>query len=424
MRNHRPSLRTRLAVLLVATVGLGAAHGGGIDLAPFIGNWSMPSDSEIGVFCGGNLGFPAAFNADSAYPFTVSAGTDSDLVLHVSCHCDLPLTVFGQQARLVASPTACNLIMVHQAIKGTVTDATLDLSVIPPTLVIYGVDGEGLARRPYLEGTGTCSGFRITGTPSKTSDTPTLCGPDDTAVGVIPYTSEGTVDCTLKNDVGREAVDIFITTNSDATCPHGTGEHGEGGWVLPQAVRPNQPCNPVVPPDPAKPPYLGLQFCRVDGRGFKPLTIDANATDQFYAVLMLGSQCPNGSERVRWQIDTPDAADFSSCVGGPPETPCGPNQTLSGGSAATTFWLNFCLFRSASTAEGTMASFPTLGWSYGVFHDFDGPQPAWVMMKRWVYSLQGAGNRLMGAAGVDLAFSKIVEETTNNGLYFEMARVH
>ena len=33
-----------------------------------------------------------------------------------------------------------------------------------------------------------------------------------------------------------------------------------------------------------------------------------------------------------------------------------------------------------------MTSFPDLGMNYAVFHDFDGDQPSWVLLKKWIHS--------------------------------------
>jgi hypothetical protein len=417
MSCHRPSLRARLVVLLVAAVGLGVARGGTPDLSPFIGDWAIESSGTISLTCA-NL----PITASAPYAFSVSAGTASDLEFHLSCHCNLPLAIVEQQARLVA-PTVCRFVIDSIQVKATVTDLTLDLSSSPPTLAVTGVDAQGRAFTSGTPGTVDCSALTMAGALHKTTVTPTLCGPDETAVGILPYSPEGTMGCWL-GWVGQEAVDIQLSTNGDASCPSGTGDHGEGKWVLPQAEHHLGSCVPAARPNPAAQVVVGLPFCRVDGRSFKPLTTDPTATDQSYAVLMLGSECPNGSKRAELQIDTPETGDRSSCAGGAPDQPCGPNQGVNVSGIATTFSLNFCVFASADRPEETMSSFPDLVEPYAVFHDFDGLQPSWVMLKRWVYALEGPGNRLLEASGAEGNLASIVESTADDGLYFEMARVH
>jgi hypothetical protein len=413
------TLRTAPPVLLVAAIGLGAAHGGGVDPTPFVGDWLNGRGSTISLRGGvGGITFAddAPLIADAAAPFSISVGDDSDLVLHLSCHCDVPLAIVGQQAHLVA-PTTCSLFLVSMPVTATVTDLTMDLSATPPRVTIIGRDAQGLGRPPSGPAVGPLD-FVIEGGLHKASDTPSLCGPDATAVGIAPYSEDGIVACPL-GWVASEGVDILLSSNNDGLCPRATGAHGEGNWVLPQAERSNHPCASVPP---ANPKAVRFQFCRVDGRLFKPLTTDPDATEQFYAVLMLGSKCPNGSEEVLWQIDTPIRGDGSSCAGAVPAS-CGPNQALNLGSAGSTFHFAFCLFRAAATAEDTMLSFPKMAGSYAVFHDFDGLQPPWVMVKRWVRSQEGSGNRLVGPPDVNREIAKIVGEDVDHGLTFEMARV-
>lgn len=98
-----------------------------------------------------------------------------------------------------------------------------------------------------------------------------------------------------------------------------------------------------------------LKFCRVRGEDFKPLST-STSTARSYAVLMLGSSCPNGSTELSRKFDNEDSnnnnwwtAEDSSDIA--------PNSQ---GSNTT---LHFCLFTSGSS---TMSSFPDLGISYGV----------------------------------------------------------
>ena len=413
-----PSLRVRgpLALLAVAVLGIAVAHGSPIDLKPFVGNWTLESGSKIQLTCSGlslSTDLPSSV-------VSITPGTTSDLEFHLACHCTLPLNIVGSQARL-AAPTYCSFVLVTYQIVTTVTDLTFDLSSPVPSLTITGPEGEALAR-PALPGTGPCADFGITGTVHRASSTPIDCGPDDTAVGILPSWKEGNIDCGI--DVGRECVDILLNSDNNLTCLGETGARGEGKWVLPQAQRYDQMCSRVSAPNSNKPNLVNLPFCRVDGRQFKPLTTDATATDQSYAVLMLGTQCPNGSVEVVWGLDTPEVNDASSCAGAAPERPCGPNQAIDLGGGASTFYMHFCLFRAAASADGVMSAFPEIGKGYSVFHAFDAKQPPWVIHKRWIYSQHGLGNRVSGAdEDANRQLSAIVEETSDHGIYFEMARV-
>ena len=412
----RVRARVALALLVAAALGIDAAHGTGVDVTPFVGNWTFESGSRVQVLCSG-----LSISTDVQYSVSVSAGTSSDLEFHLACHCTLPLNIVGAQARL-AAPTPCSFLMVSTQIVTTVTDLTFDLSSPVPSVIITGTDGEGLARPPTIPGTGLCSSFGISGTVHRDSTTPGDCGPDDTAVGILPSWTDGNIDCGI--GVGREGVDILLNSNNSLACLSETGARGEGKWVLPQAERYDQVCKAVSATATSTPNLVDLPFCRVDGNQFKPMTTDPTATDQFYAVLMMGTRCPNGSVEVVWQLDTPDVNDASSCAGAAPDTPCGPNQAVNLGAGASTFFMHFCFFRSAASEDGVMTSFPEVGKAYAVFHDFGGGQPPWVILKRWLYSQHGMGNRLSGAdAGANRQFSTLVEETSDHGIYFEMARV-
>lgn len=105
-----------------------------------------------------------------------------------------------------------------------------------------------------------------------------------------------------------------------------------------------------------------FKFCRVDGSQFRPLTTTA-ATSKNYAVLKLGSTCPNGSQEIyrRWDNEDSGNANWFTASISNPQT-MWPSETSTSSKGFTR--LHFCLFRSGST---TMSSFPQLGFSYGVF---------------------------------------------------------
>ena len=83
---------------------------------------------------------------------------------------------------------------------------------------------------------------------------------------------------------------------------------------------------------------------------------------------------------MAWTMDTEDDMNEGRTVGA-----IGPNRvgTIKGDTFTV---LLFCFFRWAESAADTMAGFPDLGFPYAVFHDFDGPQPTWVNLKRYMYS--------------------------------------
>jgi hypothetical protein len=110
-------------------------------------------------------------------------------------------------------------------------------------------------------------------------------------------------------------------------------------------------------------------FCKFDGRPFKSLTRYGN-TDYYYAVLKLGTTCPNGSLEFQRSIDG-EHEDQRGYIRGP----AGPNQA---GAILT-----FCMF---GTNADKMYSFPDFDMPYAVFHDYDSGQPDHFFAKKWVFS--------------------------------------
>jgi hypothetical protein len=96
-------------------------------------------------------------------------------------------------------------------------------------------------------------------------------------------------------------------------------------------------------------------FCRVDGLRFRAFQPNGPGTEpQPYAVLKLGTSCPNGSIDFARRFDNEDDSNNNFSIG----------DIFPNVSNANTV-LNFCLFFSAS--NGTMGVFPNVGVSYGVF---------------------------------------------------------
>jgi hypothetical protein len=105
-------------------------------------------------------------------------------------------------------------------------------------------------------------------------------------------------------------------------------------------------------------------FCKVDGTVFRPFTTFDQGSDQRddYAVLKLGTTCPNGSQEFSRFFDNEDSnnGNFSS-------------GDITPNISNTNTRLFFCLFRVAAPGALTMGSFPDLGagFSYGVFGPTD-----------------------------------------------------
>jgi hypothetical protein len=173
------------------------------------------------------------------------------------------------------------------------------------------------------------------------------------AVGVIPID-----DYTCPNersDNSIQAQRVVITLDDEDS----NNKSYKSGWVIPQTTSPSF----------ANVSNTGVRVCKVDGRQFFPRSTSTGDIAQHYAVLSLGLECPNGSQRVQYRIDTQDPARYNNITG-----PGAPN-TVDNYNA----YLYFCVFRGGSNA----AQFPNLGRAYGVYHNFDIQyQPSWAWYKR------------------------------------------
>jgi hypothetical protein len=108
--------------------------------------------------------------------------------------------------------------------------------------------------------------------------------------------------------------------------------------------------------------YVNLNFCRVDGKKFLPLTSTPDQTKE-YAVLKLGSRCPAGSVEFGRMFDNEDSGNLNRNSG-----------NIAPSYQDVNTMMKFCLFRYAASGApimqpnpntGTM--FPPLGFAYGVF---------------------------------------------------------
>jgi len=241
------------------------------------------------------------------------------------------------------------------------------------------------------------------------------CGDDATAVGVVFASPQGTLDCPF--GAGAEALRIRMHDEDQPPCSDAAGSRGEGRWVLPDDRRQG-------PPICSTNHTTVLNFCRVDGARFQALTTAA-APAQYYAVLKLGTVCPNGSVEVQKTIDNEDdpiGDDLSDVLGA-----LGPNQVSADPALGTITRLTFCYFRAATPPDQVMSGFPDLGFPYAVFHRYDGEQPAWVMLKRWQYSNDEDNQANLDAvvatdSAIATEFQDLVGNPQSNTI-FNLARV-
>jgi hypothetical protein len=334
-----------------------------------VGIWTFQGGSQVAATCASPGALPLS-QALSGTRISIYPGATTDLIFDLGCRCAVGVQVAADGTRAtLAGDQSCLVIGRGVQMSGQITALALDLTADGSLAFSFSGTGDGLGT-----GNGSCASTVLSGsgTLTRTSSGKISCGDPATAVGVLPFSPRDTTDCPL--GAGGEDLRITMHDEDDLPCSDATGSRGEGSWVLPDD-----------PPRP--PPVCGLlrsttlTFCRVDGASFKSLTTEL-APEQEYAVLKLGSRCPNGSIEVTKTIDNEDqpVGDGSSHIGDP-----GPNQLLSG-PLGTITQLTFCYFRGAAAPDAVMQSFPDLGFPYAVFHDFDGPQPPWVILKRWLYS--------------------------------------
>lgn len=102
-----------------------------------------------------------------------------------------------------------------------------------------------------------------------------------------------------------------------------------------------------------------LEFCRADGTKFgRHQPSEGHTSD--YAVLKLGTTCPNGSLEVVREFDDENDLYNENWMGGD----LGQNRQF-GDTESRTF-LHFCWFQGNGSDGPAMPSFPQLGFNYGV----------------------------------------------------------
>jgi len=387
----------------------GAAHVARSDVSSFTGTWIFAPGSKTMASCpeAGTLATVLGGDRVSIYP-----GTTSDLIFDIGCHCRVGINLVGAGAR-IAGPQQCRLVNKAVPISGTVDVLTLEPAQTEGALSFTLA---GSNAQVTLSGT-ACSAGPFSGSGELTrSDAPILnCGDPSTAVGVLPYEPGGIANCVVS--AGREGLQIVMHDEDTPAGSDQTGYDGEGPWVLPDDTRLRAPGTKRASSRTA------LDFCRVDGALFRPLTTGADP-GQFYAVLKLGDRCPSGSVEVSKTIDNEDRpGDTPNLVLGDP----GPNTVLGDPQTGTLTTLIFCYFRAAAPGEGVMGTFPDLGFPYAVYHRYSGEQPSWVIAKRWQFSddedTQQAADMYQGADSSILSDFEDIIENPQNDTFFNMARV-
>jgi hypothetical protein len=402
--------KSRLGLLVAAVCAAGAAHGAGGDPLPFIGTWVF-QDGAIAVTCL-SPAMPALSLPTAGVRVVVRPGTDSDLVFDMGCNCLLKLNVTAAgTAELMGSQQNCGLMVDGEEVTGVVQQWSLAASESGFSVTLGGID--------TLKGTFMCDPLQAVFAGAGTivpSATPAIaCGDDDTAVGVIPYGPEGAPHCQL--GAGMEEVEIIMRDEITSPCTAEPGASGEGRWALPDDMRPRRlDCAAAGPGA----PLTDLRFCRVDGRLFNPMTSDADPS-QYFAVLKLGTRCPDGSVEISKIIDNEDepVAGVSSV----PFGRLGPNTTGNEhGYTDTTLY--FCFFQQGAAPA---TAFPELGFRYDVFHQYSGEQPPWVIAKSWLYSDDeddGGQNQYVPSSDpITTEFKQLIEDLEGNNTFFDLAWV-
>jgi hypothetical protein len=215
--------------------------------------------------------------------------------------------------------------------------------------------------------------------------------PESLHVGLIPYTPDNPYASYSSEHVclpgpNRQAVSFRMHDEEDSDCSHWTGWWWEPDWAPPQALKywGSDTCA-VRKPDAAPSDFTALHFCRtaVPADTFRPLTTDPAAVHEFYALLKFGDECPPNSIEIQKKIINEDQNNQNSYLG--TLDTLAPNE-ITNDALGNFTRLFFCYFRAAPTEAETMESFPDVGFSYAVFHDYEGKQPGWVVAKRFVYS--------------------------------------
>jgi hypothetical protein len=379
----------------------------------YVGTWTFEPGSAVEVTCPGAEAIPAPI-AGTVVKLTETA---SGIELDLGCRCRLQLSGdgtlagAGQPCAVTVEPSGTRF-RVAASIDGWTTIAD------PSDATVLRGSGQGTATPTQIDGAlaPTCR-FTLQGQLKKTDVLRPHCGDERTAVGVF---RRGV--CPL--GAGTDDVTIAMANDPSTGCAAVLGDSGEPAWLPPQALKRSPAC---VPNSTSRErATTRLTFCRVDGQLFKPFPGDGTPGSS-YALLQLGERCPHGSVSVAKSINNDDELRRNGFLG-----EIKPNQSSNGGQTGTLTKLFFCLFPPAEEAVSeTLSAFPELGFLYGVFHDFEGFQPSWVLAKHWLRSDDESStehNAYFGPDGVSSegAFVEGLKEMIDdlgNDTTFDVARV-
>jgi hypothetical protein len=232
---------------------------------------------------------------------------------------------------------------------------------------------------------------------------------DEIYVGVMPYSASGyaldPISCPGADHM------VFDLDNLEG-CALATGAAGEQTWSPPTAVK--YPIQREYCESDRRWSKTTLSFCRVRVKPdlFRPLAAAAGEGQQAYALLKFGDRCPDHS--IEWNRWITNAYPGNENV--MPDNAI-PNHGSSELGNYTRLY--FCMLMPGLNHQSSMTAFPDLGFPYVVFHDYDGPQPGWVMLKRWVLTDDaqvGVRSQYYPPIDTDPAgevFSEIVESVQN-----------
>ena len=376
-----------------------------------IGTWTFESSVESTVTCSAGPPIKVKIGGAIARISEVAGGVE----LELGCRCRLRMTADG---RLTESGQACTLVGAQSGPMDMEIDARVDTFTLAPDGaggLTSTVRGNAVPNQLAQVNMPSPCGFELGGPLARGEVERPRCGDDRTAVGVL--TRSGV--CPLRT--GIDGVVIVMGNEPDSGCAAEAGDLGESASISANAVKSLPPCRPGAAP--ADRATTTFNFCRVDGSLFKPFVADGTQGNS-YALLRLGEDCPPGGVKVSRYINNPDGVRTNATLGN-----IGPNQCSN--VPGTFSQLEFCLFQAQEDGAPVRERFPDLGFAFGVFHDYEGFQPPWVIGKKWLRTddENSGGDRYLGADGVLTdgteidGLKKMVEDVGDNDTVFDLAFV-
>jgi hypothetical protein len=407
------------SVLVASVTGCGSdANRGSEHLRQFIGRWTY-RDGLVSGRCG--LGDDQISHELKGIEVRIARGTDSDLEVSTGTSCSMKLDVDG----LIARARPGQNCTVH--IEDATSEITYDTFVLElASSQQLSNSAVGRSQLTIEEVSLECAPFGVDGTLERKASlgAEPYEAPADAKyyVGILPYPDHE--HCLT--GPGRDPVFFSMDDENDTSCTYWMGRFSIGRWVPPAMTK-----YPIPQDCRSENSGTWLSFCRmrVEDDTFRPLTTDPEKSHEFYAVLKFGERCPRHSLEISKKIDNEDTDNQNRASSA---RLLFPNVVTTGVLGSDTR-LFFCYFRTAPTEAETMRQFPDLGFSYAVFHDFDGSQPSWVVSKSWRYSddeNKGTANSYYpDARSVEVSqFKEIIENTAATvsegpNTYFDQARV-